>query len=65
MGNGCSPGCRFDDVFGGVLFCAVLFFLRDVLDEICDWIEPAPEDFSYLLSRSEDIKYTMNTEQEV
>ena len=31
MGNGCSPGDA-GNVFDGVLFCAVLFSPRDVLD---------------------------------
>ena len=35
MGNGCSPAVA-GDVFGGVIFCAVLLFTRDVLDEIWD-----------------------------
>ena len=34
-----------DDVFDGVLFCAVLFSPRDVLDELWDLIESVPENF--------------------
>ena len=37
-----------DDVFNGVLFCAVLFPMR-CLDEIWDRIESVPEDFFSLL----------------
>ena len=33
-----------DDVFHGVLFCAVLF-PWDVLDEVWDWIESVPDTF--------------------
>ena len=33
-------------VFDGVLFCAVLFFPRDVLYEIWDGIQSVPENFS-------------------
>ena len=33
------------DVVDGVLFCAVLFCPRDVLDEIWDLIESVPENF--------------------
>ena len=33
------------DVFDGVLFCAVLFSLRDVLTEILDRIDSVPENF--------------------
>ena len=39
-------------VFGGVLFCAVLFPPQDVLDENLDGIESVPEDFSYLLFKN-------------
>ena len=39
------------DIFDGVLFCAVLFSLRDVLTEILDRIDSVPENFpTYLLS---------------
>ena len=33
------------DVFGDVFF-VLSFFPRDVLDEIWDWIESVPENFS-------------------
>ena len=43
MGNSCSPGRRWW-CFDGV-FCAVLFFPLDVLDEIWDLIESVSEGF--------------------
>ena len=48
MGNVCSHSCRLWCLW----WCLILsspFFPRDVLNDICDWIESIPETFFYLL----------------
>ena len=49
-----------DDVFYGVLFCAVVFS-RNVLDEIWDWTKSAPENFPTFFSNMESTLKTKET----